>query len=162
MGLYAAAVVGGGPAIVMTKGSSIEAALRVALAAAALLGIALLAAGTRGRRRALFGLAAIACAVRLAAAVTGGPGRVPVALAEGAEMACVALGLALWVPRGWTRRALGALAVGALALKVAWAAEMVAVVRWGGLALAPLALFALTGTFRAIHEGAPPRGSAAG
>ena len=47
LGLYAAAVVGGGPAIVMTKGSSIEAALRVALAAAAL-GVGCCAAGLGG------------------------------------------------------------------------------------------------------------------
>ena len=77
-------------------------------------------------------------------------GRLTGALVEGVEMASVALALATHLPpeRTRSRSALRALALGAFALKLAWGFEQVSVVRYGGLALLPLALVALVAYVR--------------
>ncbi len=152
LAVYALAIVAGGPAVVAAKrlAPAVETPLRIGLAAVALVGIALLARDERGRS--LLGVAALAAVTRL---LTGAgvvdPGRFAGALVEGAEMATVALTLSVRVPPGHPRThgALIALAAGALGLKLAWAFEQLLLVRWGGLVLLPLALFALVGFFRA-------------
>jgi len=149
---YALAIVAGGPAVVAAKrmAPAMESPLRIGLTALALLGIALLARDDRGRG--LLSVAALAAVTRLlASADLVGPGRFALALVEGAEMATVALTLAVRVPPGHprTHSALIALAAGALGLKLAWAFEQMLLVRWGGLVLLPLALFALVGFVRA-------------
>lgn len=155
LAVYALAVVAGGPTVVAAKklAPAAETPLRVALAALALVAIGLLARDHRGRG--LLAIAALAAASRvLMAAGFFAPGRVAGSLIEGAEMATVALALAVRVPprHPRTHRALIALAAGALGLKLAWAFELLPLVRWGGLALLPLAIGALVGFVRATAQ----------
>ena len=151
LAVYALAVIAGGPAVVIAKRTAPEAEspLRVALALFALLGIGLLARERRGRS--LIAVAAVAALTRAAlAADLLDLGRLTGALVEGVEMASVALALATHLPpeRTRSRSALRALALGAFALKLAWGFEQVSVVRYGGLALLPLALVALVAYVR--------------
>lgn len=151
LGVYALAVVAGGPAVVIAKKAapSVDGPLRMGLALLALIGIALLARESRGR--AWLVAAGLAAAARAAmAAQLLNLGRLPGALVEGCEMACVALALTahLAPDRTRTRVALVALALGAFALKLAWGLEQTAIVRYGGLALLPLALGALVAYVR--------------
>jgi len=149
--LYTLAVVAGGPAVVVAKRAApaAEAPLRIGLAWLALAGILLLARERRGRPF----VALAACAALLRALGTVelvDPGRLVGALLEGVEMAAVALALAthLSPTRVRSRVALIALAAGAFALKLAWALEQTTLVRYGGLALLPLALTALVAYLR--------------
>ncbi len=151
LAVYALAVVAGGPAVVVAKRAApaIEGPLRVALAIAAVVGIAFLARERRGRL--LLVLAAGAAMARaLVAAGAFDPGRFVAAIVEGIEMASVALALAahLRPERTKARVALGVLALGAFGLKLAWGLEQTALVRYGGIALLPLAVVGLAAYVR--------------
>ena len=153
LALYATALLAGGPLIVVAGrlAASATPALRAALALTALVAIGALALGSAPATRALLAAAAVAAGIRTAAAFGFlGLARVPAALTEGTEMALVAAALfaelrARDPARRLTGAALGVVTLGALVLKAAWAMEATAVVRFGGLAMLPVALFALVG-----------------